>query len=296
MKKRIICMLLGLVMCLSLAACGLGSEPEATTETEDKYLIDLGDLPEFTIDSIDPDSVGGAANQIDILIPTIPEFNITTYTYVPKTKFEFDLLVEPIKIDLSTFDVSNYASSNVDSFSAEDIKLLKGMEKAEAAKIAEKHANLLADLTAAFKKANLSVQVNETTGEIALDATVLFALDESNISEAGKQLLVDFMDVYTAVVFSDRYEGFISEIVVEGHTDTSGSYDYNMTLSQKRAETVMAFLQSDECGIGEAEAAQLANGLSAVGYSYDKPIYGADGKVDAAASRRVSFRFLINVE
>ena len=49
------------------------------------------------------------------------------------------------------------------------------------------------------------------------------------------------MDVYIRVVFSEEYENFVSKILVEGHTDTSGSYDLNQQLSLDRANRVMAY-------------------------------------------------------
>ena len=36
--------------------------------------------------------------------------------------------------------------------------------------------------------------------------------------------------------------------------------------------------------------------LEKEGYADEKPIYGQDGKVDNDASRRVSFRFIINLQ
>ncbi|WP_411030650.1 OmpA family protein [Spongiimicrobium sp. 3-5] len=41
-----------------------------------------------------------------------------------------------------------------------------------------------------------------------------------------------------------------SNILVEGHTDSSGSDTYNMTLSQKRAEAVTSYLASQGVSIG----------------------------------------------
>ncbi|MEK6153758.1 OmpA family protein [Flavobacteriaceae bacterium 3-367] len=53
----------------------------------------------------------------------------------------------------------------------------------------------------------------------------------------------------------DRLAGIFKEypnsnILVEGHTDSSGSDTYNMTLSQKRAESVTKYLASQGVSIG----------------------------------------------
>ena len=82
----------------------------------------------------------------------------------------------------------------------------------------------------------------------------------------------------------------------EGHTDTSGSYDYNLELSQKRADAVLNFCLSDEAGLDAAYVQALSQLLTAKGYSYDYPVYDENGEVDMDASRRVSFRFVVNVE
>lgn len=160
--------------------------------------------------------------------------------------------------------------------------------------IVEKKANLLEDLAAAFDEAGLNVAINTQTGEIALDSTILFGVDESAVSEEGKAFLQKFMGIYTSVVFNEKYSGFVSSIAVEGHTDTQGTYEHNAELSQARANSVKDYCISAECGVDAAYFETLQTMLEAVGYSYDRPVYQENGEVDMAASRRVSFRFIIN--
>lgn len=162
--------------------------------------------------------------------------------------------------------------------------------------IVEKTENLLEDLAAAYQQAGLNVTVNTQTGEIALDSTVLFGVNESDISAEGKEFLKKFIQVYTSVVFSDKYENFVSTIMVEGHTDTNGSYELNQKLSQERADSVKNYCLSEDCGVEQVYASALQDMLQAVGYSYDKPIYDENGEVNMDASRRVSFRFIVNLD
>lgn len=182
-----------------------------------------------------------------------------------------------------------------DGMSTEDLIEFDSMAENEQQQIIEKKANLLSDLSAAFAEAGLAVQINHSTGEIALDSAVLFGVDQSAISAEGKVFLQQFLSVYTSVVFGDEYTDFVSKIIVEGHTDTSGAYDYNLKLSQARADNVLAFCLSDEAGVDAAYVDSLAATLEAVGYSCDKPIYDENGQIDMDASRRVSFRFVINI-
>ena len=172
---------------------------------------------------------------------------------------------------------------------------LASLDNSKIEQIAQKKADLLADLAAAYEAAGLNVSINARTGEIALDSTVLFDYAAATVSKEGEAFLQQFTQIYTSTVYSDKYADFVSRILVEGHTDTDGAYDYNLKLSQERADNVMAYCLSPECGVDSAYAEAFAQSLEAVGYSYDKPVYDADGNVDMAASRRVAFRFIINL-
>lgn len=184
-----------------------------------------------------------------------------------------------------------YSSSLNGSISVEEKAALESMGEEEIQQIIEKRADLLTDLAAAYADAGLNVTVNEETGEIIMDSSVLFGVDSSEISAEGQTFLQQFITVYTSVVFNDKYDGFISSIMVEGHTDTTGDYDYNLELSQKRADSVKDYCVSVDNEYGST----LADMMVAAGYSYTNPIYTEDGQVDMDASRRVAFRFLINL-
>jgi outer membrane protein OmpA-like peptidoglycan-associated protein len=65
---------------------------------------------------------------------------------------------------------------------------------------------------------------------------------------------------------------------IEGHTDSTGGADYNMTLSQKRAESVQSFL---------AESGIAVPRMTAVGYGMERPIGDNATKEGRAKNRRV---------
>ena len=193
-------------------------------------------------------------------------------------------------------DYSDRHKNSLKNFVTEDQSgTLNGLSEAQLKALAEKKANLMEDLAAAYEQSGLKVTINEQTGEIAMDATVLFAVNEAKISDEGKEFLNTFMKVYTDVVFSEKYTNFVSKIMVEGHTDSDGEYNYNQTLSQARAESVKDYCLSDECGMQE-HSQQLGQMLNAAGYASDRLILDAAGNEDKDASRRVSFRFIINLE
>lgn len=188
-----------------------------------------------------------------------------------------------------------YENKLAGSLTIDELEKLEDMDEEKLEEIVEKKANLLTDLAQAYQEAGLDVDINETTGEITLDSTILFEVSKADISSEGKEFLKKFISIYASVVFSEKYENFVSHIMVEGHTDTSGDYDMNLELSQKRADTVKDYCLSEEAGVDVAYIDALTATMKSLGYSYDNPIYNDNGEVDMEASRRVAFRFLINL-
>lgn len=166
---------------------------------------------------------------------------------------------------------------------------------AQLSDVTTKKENLLDDLIAAFEKEGIKVSIDKATGEMALDSSVLFGGDSAVLTADGKTFLNKFIKVYTSIAFSQKYEGFITKTIVEGHTaPVAGStYASGLQLSEERAENVKAYCLSKDTGI---DVSKISKTLEAVGYSNSKPIKNKNGEVDMAASRRVSFRFLVAVE
>lgn len=162
-------------------------------------------------------------------------------------------------------------------------------------KIAETKEDLFEELTTELNNAGIQATVNRATGEIALDSTVLFGGDSAAVTEEGKAFLDKFLGVYVSVVYSEKYEGFIAKTQIEGHTAplATSTYESGLPLSQERAANVRDYCLSAQV---EADLSALNEGLEAVGLSNSKPIYNDKGEVDMEASRRVSFRFIVNAE
>lgn len=181
---------------------------------------------------------------------------------------------------------------NIDS---EQINSLNSLTESELKEIAEKKTDLFSDLANAFNDAGISVQVNKETGEIAMDSTVLFGGDSADLTNEGKEFFNKFVKAYTSIIYNEKYDGFISKTMVEGHiAPVSGTtYEGGLPLSEKRAENVMNYCLSKDTGV---DTARLASTMETIGYSQSKPVYDSDGNVDFEASRRVSFRFIINLD
>ncbi len=189
----------------------------------------------------------------------------------------------------------HYENLMKNNLTEEDQGKLESLGESAVEQLVEKRSNLFDDLTAAFEAADLNVTVDKESGEIMLDSAVLFGVDESELTDEGKAFLEQFLKVYTDVTLSDTYDGFVSKVLVEGHTDTQGDYDYNLKLSQARADAVLEWCATQNTSLNADTRNQLADLLEAVGCSYDRPVYDADGEVDMDASRRVSFRFMISI-
>ncbi|MDR2968441.1 MAG: OmpA family protein [Tannerellaceae bacterium] len=70
--------------------------------------------------------------------------------------------------------------------------------------------------------------------KITFDSGILFATNSSTVSDASKTALHNFSNTLKAN--PDTY------IKIVGHTDSTGSVDYNQTLSEKRAKSVDDYL------------------------------------------------------
>lgn len=158
-----------------------------------------------------------------------------------------------------------------------------------------KKNSLYDELTAAFSNEGINVTINKETGEIALDSSVLFGGDSAELTADGKAFLNKFIRAYTSIVTSDKYTGFISKTIVEGHTaPVSGStYAGDIKLSEDRANNVKNYCISTATGV---DVSKISSTFESIGYSNSKPVYDSNGNVNMAASRRVSFRFLVNVD
>ena len=122
----------------------------------------------------------------------------------------------------------------------------------------------------------------------------LFAFNSANLNPKFKEILDDFFPRYLSVISSNAYKDNIEEIRIEGHTDSTGSYEANMELSQDRTRTVL-----NHCLIlvGDDELKKWTTyRITANGLSFSHPILNEDGTENADLSRRVEFRIRTNAE
>ena len=158
-------------------------------------------------------------------------------------------------------------------------------------------AELVSSLINALAASNLSGASVDDSGAIVFDTSMMFDTNKYTLKDVGKAFLDRFIPSYLSVLMSEEYAPYVSQIIIEGHTDTSGSFLNNMTLSQNRANAVLAYILSDEfTGIPRASKKRLEQIVTVNGRSYSDPVYRADGSVDMNASRRVVIKFRMNDE
>ncbi len=172
--------------------------------------------------------------------------------------------------------------------------------KSELQSIIGIRTDLIGDLQSEFH--NSKMEVDAQTGSITFSADVLFTVDSSTLTAASKKVLADAIPKYLSVLLQDEYRENISEIIIEGHTDTDGGYAYNMELSYERAKAVANFCLDSKNGLTKEQIEMLQQVLTVNGKSYSDPVYvkdatGADTDViDKTASRRVEIKFRMKEE
>ena len=174
----------------------------------------------------------------------------------------------------------------------EEQAALLAAQQSEIDKLIGMRSRIIEELRDELRRENLDAVVDRNTGAIAFTGAVLFDTNRNELKDSGKALLNAFLPVYIRTLMSEENEGYVGEIIIEGHTDTSGSYLHNLALSQERALAVAEYCLGPEMTeLTGAEKQMLQRILTANGRSYADPVYKADGTVDMEASRRVVFKF-----
>lgn len=138
----------------------------------------------------------------------------------------------------------------------------------------EQQARIDAEKLAADAKAELiklaAIKEEERGLVITLSGSVLFASDQSTLLPAALDRLNKVADAL--LVTKER------NLTVEGFTDSQGSYDYNLVLSQSRADAVRSYLIS---------RGYPANLILAHGIGEDRPVANNNSAEGRANNRRV---------
>ncbi|MCR5107294.1 MAG: OmpA family protein [Lachnospiraceae bacterium] len=179
----------------------------------------------------------------------------------------------------------------------DELQKIMDEQQAQLDKIIGVRSELIEALKEEFDDSDLSIAVDEQTGAITFDASILFDYNEINLKDSGKEFLDEFLPRYVNILLGPKYRDYVSEIMIEGHTDTEGTYIYNLELSQKRAFSVAKYCLTDDNEVlTNSQLESLQSVITVNGRSYSNPIYDKNGEVDAEASRRVEFLFRLKDE
>ena len=135
------------------------------------------------------------------------------------------------------------------------------------------------------------VEIDPDTGVIRITEGILFDFGNDELTQAGKAFLRQFTPKYVGILLSDPLvKEHIAQVIIEGHTDDVGSYEYNLGLSLRRAKSVAAYLFTDEFGAFRY-AEDLKELLSVNGRGEVQPIADNLTSIGRSQNRRVEFQF-----
>jgi outer membrane protein OmpA-like peptidoglycan-associated protein len=142
---------------------------------------------------------------------------------------------------------------------------------AQEAEIARRQAEEAAEAERKLREELAELQARDTQRGLELTlGDVLFDLDQATLKPGAMK------NLYRLATFLREHPD--RSTLVEGHTDSTGSDEYNLDLSQRRAESVTSFL----AGNGVAPERLLARG-----YGKAFPVAGNDTAAGRQLNRRV---------
>ncbi len=112
---------------------------------------------------------------------------------------------------------------------------------------------------------------------VTFEEGVLFGYDRSDLSADATKKLGDLSGILNK--YPDTY------VLIEGHTDSKGSDDYNMSLSKRRSESVANYLRNNNV---------KSNRIRTAAYGETQPKFANDSDANMAKNRRVEFAIYAN--
>jgi outer membrane protein OmpA-like peptidoglycan-associated protein len=113
--------------------------------------------------------------------------------------------------------------------------------------------------------------------KITFDSGLLFAVDKATLNDTSKRELTDL------AVILNKYPD--TNILLEGHTDATGSDEYNLELSRKRAQAVANHLATSQV---------METRFTIMGYGEGQPIADNETDYGRQQNRRVEVAIYAN--
>ena len=146
-----------------------------------------------------------------------------------------------------------------------------GPSSAEVAKLKNR---VLPNLGIDWDDSSVEVDPNALAAELtsAVAGTITFETASAILDDESTNVLDGVADALLA--------NPSTRVIVEGHTDSQGSEDVNLTLSENRAQTVVDYL---------INAGVAADRLSAAGFGESRPVAENGTPIGRAQNRRIEF-------
>jgi len=204
--------------------------------------------------------------------------------------------------------LSNTISKNEQKLKLSDEKLLKLLkaldnkqtkyddlltklqaQKAKIKSLTGIKLKVIAELKSALGK---KINIDKKSGSLRLSSNILFDKGSAQLKDGAKaQLKKNFIEYVDTLISNKNISEHLDKIIIEGHTDSDGSYLYNLGLSQNRAYAVMNYLLTLEY----IKKNNIKTKLVASGRSYLDAIK-VDGVENKDASRRIEVKFRLKNE
>lgn len=114
---------------------------------------------------------------------------------------------------------------------------------------------------------------------VTFESGVLFGVDQSDLSPSAQTKIQNLAEVFKK--YPDQY------ILIEGHTDSTGSAEHNMELSERRAKSVATYLETQNVS---------ATRIKTAWYGETQPKYPNDTEANRSQNRRVEFAIYASEE
>jgi outer membrane protein OmpA-like peptidoglycan-associated protein len=113
--------------------------------------------------------------------------------------------------------------------------------------------------------------------KVTFDSGLLFDVDKASLKPASQTNLTNLAGIL------NKYPD--TEVLLEGHTDASGSEEYNLELSNKRSQSVANYLASNDV---------FATRFTIMGYGEAQPVADNETVDGKAQNRRVEVAIFAN--
>ena len=127
----------------------------------------------------------------------------------------------------------------------EDQKAAFALQTSQLGSMVGVKAEIISEVSSSLSRRGVTATVDPNTGDIMISSNQLtFQTNSAELTPESKAFLDRFVPVYLEVLMRPEYADYLGTIIIEGHTDMSGSYERNMELSQERALEVSLYVLS----------------------------------------------------